>query len=66
MGWYGEPRNIETERQLLTEERQLREAKEKAKAQLILMVQSCAFQPEYATAWAARPCSSFFALQKVL
>jgi hypothetical protein len=46
MGWYGEPRNIEAERQLLTEEHQLREAKEKAEAQLILTVRSCAFRPE--------------------
>jgi hypothetical protein len=46
MGWYGEPRNIEVERQLLTEERHLREANEKAEAQIILMVRSCAFQPE--------------------
>jgi hypothetical protein len=40
MGWYDEPRNIEAE------ERRLKEAKEKAKAQLIPMVRSCAFQPE--------------------
>jgi hypothetical protein len=46
MGWYGEPRNIKAEQQLLTEERHVRETKVKAEAQIILMVRSCAFQPE--------------------